>query len=191
MPSITPTPSDIARGSHPDEPLYEVVDGRRVELPPMGAYPTEIASILMRTIGSFASRRELGKVVVEMLFLIDPPTELQRRPDVAFISSARWPRRRPAPQSAAWDVVPDLAIEVVSPSDRAEELLAKTLEFFQAGVRAVWIVYPVQRIVHVYESFTSIRVLTRSDELLGGEILPGFVLHLDQLFQDEPEAAAE
>src|SRR5262245_49483383 len=101
-----------------DEPLYEVVDGRRVELPPMGVYPTRIASILDHHLGPFATSHGLGIVVVEMLFLIDRATGLQRRPDVSFVSTASWPLRRPMPKDAAWDVVPDLGIEVVSPTDR-------------------------------------------------------------------------
>jgi Uma2 family endonuclease len=172
------------------ESLYEVVNGRRVEPPPMGAYPTEIASILGQHLGLFAKTNGLGKVVVEMLFLIDPESDTERRPDVAFVSSARWPRRRRAPDDAAWDVIPDLAVEVVSRSDRAEDSLDKIREYFEAGVRVVWAIYPKLRVVHVFASFTAIRVLTRADELEGGELLPGFRLPLATLFEDEAEETA-
>jgi Uma2 family endonuclease len=185
MATIVKTDSEPAT-PHGDEPLYEVVNGQRVELPPMGAFPTEILSILDQHLGPFATQHELGKVVVEMLFLIDPKTGLQRRPDVAFISAARWPVRRPAPQSAAWDVVPDLAVEVVSPSDRAQELLDKIHESFQAGVQVVWVVYPTRRIIHIYESLTKLSVVTHPGTLDGGALLPGFQLPLARLFEDEP-----
>jgi Uma2 family endonuclease len=168
-----------------DEPLYEVVNGERVEMPPMGAFPGEIASILSQILGPYATQHGLGKVVAEVLFLIDAKTGQQRRPDVAFISKARWPVRRKAPQSAAWDVVPDLAIEVVSPSDRAQDQMDKIHEFFQAGVQRVWVVYPVHWLVHIYESLNQIRVLTLSDVLDGGPLLPGFQLPLATLFEDE------
>jgi Uma2 family endonuclease len=135
--------------------------------------------------GPFASQHGLGKVVVEVLFLFDPQTGLQRRPDLAFISKARWPIRRPAPKSAAWDVLPDLAVEVVSPSDRAQEQMDKIHEFFQAGVQTVWVVYPCHRLVHIYESLSRIRVVTHADTLDGGALLPGFQLPLAKLFEDE------
>ena len=88
----------------------------------------------------------------------------------------------------AWDVVPDLAIEVVSPTDFAEDLLTKLDEYFRAGVSLVWVVYPSLRLIHVYESMTRIRVATATDELDGGAVLPGFRVAVAALF---PEAATD
>jgi Uma2 family endonuclease len=106
-----------------------------------------------------------------------------RRPDLAFVSSDRWPADRPkSSRDNAWDVVPDLAVEVISPYDRANEQLKKVLEYFEAGVRLVWVVFPEWRVIHVYESPTQIRVLTEADTLDGGPVLPGFQLPLDRLF---------
>jgi Uma2 family endonuclease len=168
------------------EILYEVVNGRRVEPPPMGILSTRLASRLGRRLGTFADDNGLGDVEVEMLFILDEAEDLQRRPDVAFVSYERWPRSRPvSDDEAAWNVVPDLAVEVVSPTDRDEAGLAKVREYFQAGVRLVWKVYPRERVVHVYETFTTIRVLTRADELDGGEVVPGFRLPLTMLFEEE------
>jgi Uma2 family endonuclease len=90
----------------------------------------------------------------------------------------------------AWDVVPELAIEVMSPYDLAEESLQKTREYFQAGVRLVWVVYPEQRLVYVYDSPTQIRVLTTDDTLDGGTVLPEFQLRLDRFF-DPIEPASD
>jgi Uma2 family endonuclease len=170
-----------------EEPLYEVVRGRRVELPPMEAYPTHIASNLGQFLGSFVRSQRLGRVEVEMLFLIDAAEDHQRRPDVAFISYERWARNRPVPDDAAWEVVPDLAIEVVSPTDRAEDALEKVRDYFRAGVRAVWMIYPKLRVIHLFDAFTAIRVLTHADELDGGAVIPGFRLPLATLFEDEAE----
>ncbi len=65
----------------------------------------------------------------------------------------------------------------------------KVQEYFQAGVRLVWVVYPTQALVHVYESFTGpIRVLTRQDDLDGGAVLPGFRLPLKEIFVEETAA---
>src|SRR4051812_4518343 len=96
--------------------LYEVVNGRRVELPPMGAFETDVAFALGFFLGLFCRTHRLRKVEVEMMFRLDATTDLQRRPDVSFVSYERWPRGRPVPRAPSWDVVPDLAVEVVSPT---------------------------------------------------------------------------
>ena len=84
----------------------------------------------------------------------------------------------------AWDVVPDLVVEVVSPTDKADDLLEKVEEYFLAGVVQVWVVYPRRRVVHVFESFTQIKVTAEGQELDGGTILPGFRVPLATLFED-------
>jgi Uma2 family endonuclease len=167
------------------ESLYEVVDGKRVEVPPMGARETHLGSSLFVLLGSFVKARRLGRAECEMLFLLDAETDLQRRPDVAFVSYERWPRERPVPTTAAWQVIPNLAVEVVSPTNTAPEVLRKVREYFRAGVQRVWVVYPDEEQVYVYSSPTSIRVLERSGELDGEEVLAGFHLPLSELFEEE------
>ena len=173
-----------------EEPLYETVRGQRVELPPMGARPTHVASLLSRYLGPYCWAQQLGVVEVEMLFQLDNVERNQRRPDLAFISFDRWPRDRQVPDDPAWSVVPDLAVEVVSPTDRDEDGLDKVREYFEAGVRQVWKVYPRLRVIHVYETYTTIRVVAGLDALEGGAIVPGFRLPLSELFEDDrqPEA---
>src|SRR5262245_34565523 len=70
----------------PDEPLYEVVNGQRVELPPMSFYAVLIASRLQELLGPFVRTHGLGRVVTEALFILDAANNLRRRPDVAFLS---------------------------------------------------------------------------------------------------------
>ena len=129
----------------PDDGLYELVDGKLVEKQ-VGAQQVEIANILGEWIGSFARPRRLGRALVEMVFRIDPAKNLQRRPDAAFVSDARWPFRKRVPDVPVWDMVPDLAIEVISPNNSADEVEDKKLEYFRAGVGQVWVVYPRQRL---------------------------------------------
>jgi Uma2 family endonuclease len=170
----------------PDDVLYEVVDGKVVEKI-VGAQQVEIAFILARELDWFAKPNRLGRALTELIFRIDPAADLQRRPDAAFISDARWPFRRRVPDVAVWDMVPDLAIEVVSPSNTAYEVLRKIHEYFAAGVRLVWVVYPELREVYIYSSPSAIHVVSRDGELTGGDLLPGFRLPLAALFEDEPE----
>jgi Uma2 family endonuclease len=178
--------------SEPDQlqidALYEVIGGEVVEKSQMGSYPVEVASTLLENLGPFVRRSGLGRAFNEMLFQIDRTTQF--RPDVAFVSHEKWPIGRRSPRRQPWEIVPDVAIEVISETDRAQDVLSKTGRYFQAGVRAVWLIYPDLEVVHVYESFTRIRVLTRDDILDSSEIIPGFQLPLGSLFEGE-EAEAE
>jgi Uma2 family endonuclease len=162
---------------------YEIVRGIVVEKPAMGVYETHIASELFGWLRSSAEVRGLGRLESEMLFCLDAAADLQRRPDVAFVSYQRWPRDRAVPRTTAWDVVPDLAIEIISPSNLASAVLAKVAEYFQHGVRSVWVVYPIEEQVYVYDSVTSVRILTRADRLTVPSILPQFELPLEILFE--------
>jgi Uma2 family endonuclease len=168
---------------------YEVVHGIVVEKPPMGVYETHIASDLFGWLRQSAEVRGLGRLESEMLFCLDAAADLKRRPDLAFVSYQRWPRDRAVPRTAAWDVVPDLAIEVISPTNLASALLAKVAEYFQHGVRSVWVVYPIEEKVYVYDSDTRVQILTRADRLNVPSILPQFELPLESLFETESPAA--
>jgi Uma2 family endonuclease len=168
-----------------DDELFEIIDGRRIEMPPMSAYASKIATRVVVKMAAFVDERSLGEVVCELLFRLplDEDLKRNRRPDVAFVSYDRWPSDRPQPvRDNAWDVVPDLAVEVTSPNDLANAQQQKISEYFRAGVRLVWAFFPERRIVHVYEALDKIRVITESGILDGGSVLPGFELPLDRLF---------
>ncbi len=167
--------------------LYEVVGPRIEERPPMGVFEAVLAKSLLIALDAFASETGLGTAQIEVLFLLDRERNLRRRPDVAFLSRERWPIERPAPRAEAWDVVPDLAVEVISPTERAVRVVAKVRDYFRAGVRLVWVLYPVEGLAYVFDSAASARILTRDDALDGGDVLPGFALGLAGLF-GEPEA---
>jgi Uma2 family endonuclease len=107
-----------------DEPLYEIVNGQRVDLPPMSAYATWLASRLRGRLWPYAEDKGLGTFVTEMLFVLDAEHNLRRRPGVAFVSTARWPLDRALPETGDWDVVPDLAVEVISSNDVFKDVLA-------------------------------------------------------------------
>ncbi len=164
---------------------FEVVNGKVVEKPAMGVYETHIASALMCLLGHFIRSNRLGNLESEMLFLLDAANDLKRRPDLAFVSHERWARNRPVPRTAAWEVIPELAIEIISPTNLACEVLVRVDDYFRSGVRSVWVVYPGEELelVYIYESPTSVRILTRSDRLELPGILPGFQLPLDSLFE--------
>jgi Uma2 family endonuclease len=170
-----------------DEGLYEFVDGRWIEKPPMSTLANVVASRLNTSLAIHVEQQSPcpGQVVFETLFRmpVKKDASRNRRPDLAFVSAERWPIDRPIPlRKDAWDVVPDLAVEIVSPTDIAEDLLGKVKEYFQAGVRLVWVVYPIGRCIQIYEAWNRIRVVTEADHLDGREVLPAFSRPLDRLF---------
>jgi len=166
-------------------PLFEVIDGQRVDLPPMSAYARQIANRLVKRIVLFTAPRDLGEGLTEALFELPAPVNRNRRPDGAFLSYQRWAKDRKCPYDEdAWPVVPELAIEVVSPWDLAVDLHQKIAEYFQAGVQLVWVVYPKAETVVVFESPDTSRELKRTEILDGGTVLPEFQLPLKDLFLD-------
>ena len=174
----------------PDEDiLYEVVNGQIVEKT-MGSFEADIATLLSGLLLVFVRTHRLGRVMTENLFQLDPASTQRRRPDVAFIAHERWPWNRRAPEGVAWRIVPDLMIEIVSPSNTANEVNEKVQEYFQAGVRQVWVIYPKGRALYLYDGPKSVRILGPGDVLEGNPLLPGFRLAVSDLFDDEAEDGA-
>jgi Uma2 family endonuclease len=175
MATVNPTAVD-------EEPLYEVVNGERVEVPPMGAWAGSVASVLLHFLNAWAIPHRHGVATTEVLFRFRPNAP-QRRPDLSFVSFDRWPYSSlPTEDPPAFDVVPNLAVEVVSPTNTAAEVEGKVEEYLQAGVELVWVVFPVPQRIHVYDSPTQARILRANDELDGGQVLPGFRLKIADLF---------
>jgi Uma2 family endonuclease len=174
-----PPPPD---GTPESEFLFEIVNGERVEIPHMGIFAGMLASILSQELGVFARQHRLGLVGVEVLFRFRPDRP-SRRPDLAFVSYDRITTPAiPPSDPAEWEVVPNLTVEVISPSNTAEDVMVKLQDYFDAGVQVVWVIYPRQRWVFVYESMTQVRQLRETDELDGGKVLPGFSLKIADLF---------
>lgn len=160
---------------------FEVVRGVRVEKQPVGLVENLIASTLLGHFGPFCRANNLGWAVNETMFALTVSGN-DRKPDVAFVSHARWAADRPIPRVNAWPVAPDLAVEVVSPTDKAFDVLDKLREYFVAGVRQVWHVYSNVEQVFVFDSPTSVRILTGGDELAGDPVVPGFRLPVADVF---------
>ncbi len=173
-----------------DDVLYEIVNGQYLELPPMSTFAVRIATLLGKALEVFAQAHQLGRVVIEALFALDASGKLKRRPDVAFVSYQRWAKGRPLPHTDPWPVVPDLAVEVVSPNDQAEDLRIKVKEYFQAGVQQVWVIYPKLALVDVYQSVGAMCSRGRGEELEGEPVLPELRLPVASLFEDDPALAA-
>jgi len=161
--------------------LYELYDGVLVEKV-MGFYESYLATRLAMFLNEFVENHGLGIVAGESGMLKLFPGEV-RIPDVCFVSWDEFPGwkipREPVPALA-----PTLAIEVISRGHTPKEMERKLGEYFSAGSRLVWYVYPKSRTVHVFTSPTARTELGESQTLDGGDVLPGFELPLSRLFED-------
>jgi Uma2 family endonuclease len=164
--------------------FFEVIGARIVEKPPMGVLESTLASLLLELMGPFARTLNLGQVFSEVLFDLRPAVDRSRRPDLAFVSAKKWPINRRGPEAESWSIIPNLAIEVISPSNPAAGVLEKVREYLQAGVQLVWVIYPSAREIHVFDERTPSVVgrLQMTDVLRGEPVLPGFELALTTLF---------
>jgi Uma2 family endonuclease len=187
---LTPMPK-LVHEELGTEDHYEIIDGVKVELPPMSVDSQALASRLVRYLSNHGVAKDVGEAYAEMLFKLPLAKDRNRKPDVAFVPYSRWAKNLPFPTTNAWPVLPDLCVEVVSPNDLADEVETKIGEYFEAGVRLVWVVYPRQEQFYVYDSPSQVRRLTRTDTLDGGTVLPDFRLPLADLFLQSPPAAPQ
>ena len=86
------------------------------------------------------------------------------------------------PDEAAWNVIPNLAVEVISPNDLFYEVMTKLGEYFQASVEQAWVVVPSERAVYVFSSLTKVVGFGETETLDCGSILPGFHLSVADIF---------
>jgi Uma2 family endonuclease len=164
-----------------DDSLYEIVYGQRVEKQ-MSFLASWTTSRLQNRLGPFAEQTRIGTVVSETLMILNRQDDLQRRPDLAFVSARKWPLDRPIPWKGEWEIVPELAVEVVSPNDAMEEVMAKVREYFKFGVQLVWVVLPQARQVLTFPASGKGQIHEMGDFLEAPDLLPGFRLPLAELF---------
>lgn len=159
----------------------ELVDGTLVEKA-MGVRESLLAFFLGELLGPVVRRQNLG-ILTGPDGTYEVLLGLVRLPDVAFVSWGRLPGRR-IPDEPVPNVVPDLAVEVLSRRNTPAEMARKRDEYFRAGVRLVWEIDPRARTVRVYTAADRFHDLTAADALDGGAVLPGFTLPLAQLFAE-------
>ena len=159
----------------------ELIRGEIVTMPAAFTDHGETASRLNIIIGHFVLTHNLGKTfAAETGFLIARNPDTVRAPDFAFIQASRVTFNASAP---SWgQVMPDLVAEVVSSSDRANEIDQKVHMWLDAGVRFVWVLYPQTRTILAHTPDAPIRILKDGDMLDGGEVLPGFAVGVETVF---------
>lgn len=159
---------------------YEFIDGKLEKKEMPTAKHSGIATRFVIKLGIYLEKNNIGRVYADnTLFKIGAN---RRIPDAAFVSSDKIPTT--GEPFDIWDFAPDIAIEVISPSERHNKVERKIADYFKAGVREVWKIVPESKTLTIYFSPTEIRVLTENDELTCEEILPKFRLKLSDIFID-------
>ena len=156
---------------------YEYVKGELVPMPPTSMEHGEISSNVILHLSLHVFEHQLGR-----LYTAGTTFHLGDRvvkPDVAFVLTERLPenRRKGSP------IPPDLAIEVVSPTDKHYDVTKKALAYLRSGTRLVWVIEPVAKTVMVYRSETDFTVLNYEDTLTGEDVVEGFACPVAQLFE--------
>ena len=177
--SLMPLETDMTLEDFLESDLegYEYVKGVLIPMPPTSGEHGDISSNVNWYLDSHVRENQLGRV-----YTSDTGFRIGERvlmPDIAFVSSARLPDDR----RKAFSIPPDLAIEIVSPTDIHYNVIEKAFAYLDAGTRLVWIIEPVGKTVTVYRSQTDIKTLTIDDTLSGEDIVEGFSCQVAELFE--------
>ena len=160
----------------------ELVKGELYEMPPAGGRHGNAAMNIGALLNMYVRQQRLGLVfAAETGFTLARNPDTVLAPDASFVSYNRLPEED-VPINFP-ELAPDLAVEVKSPSDSNREVREKTEQWLAAGTSAVWVVDPGDRTVTVHEPGQAPQVLTESESLTGGAVVPGFQVSVRELFQ--------
>lgn len=159
----------------------ELVEGELREMTPAGFQHGRIAGNIAGELRNHVRAHLLGVIATaEAAYRLAVDPDTVRSPDVSFVRRERI--EEVGDPTGFWPGAPDLAVEVISPSERYSDVTAKIEEYLAAGTAMVVVVDPPQRLVTVYRSRTDVAVLTEDDVLHGGDVVPGWTLPVREIF---------
>jgi len=169
----------IAAEALPRKRLCELVDGVLIEKV-MSTKESRLAVKVAHLLENFVEEKDLGAIFgADGILRVMPG--IVRMPDVCFISWDHIPGGV-IPDDPIADLVPDLAIEVMSPSNTKGEMDRKLRDYFISGVQLVWLIYPKKQTAEVYTAPDAFTKTAKNGTLDGGAVLPGFHLSLRDVF---------
>ena len=173
------TADELAR--LPDDGLqYELVRGKLISMPPSKTRAAVLAMELAFRLMTFVKQHRLGVVGgADWGFLLATNPDTVRAPDCAFVRAERIPAG--GIPDGYFPGAPDLAVEVISPSQSVRDAQDKAQEYLEAGARLVWLLHPRRRVTWVYAPGRTPVQLGADGVLDGGDVLPGFTLPLNEV----------
>ena len=160
-----------------DLPGYEYAKGELIPMSPATKRHGKISVNIIRYLDRYVYENGLGELyTAETIFQVG---DRMMKPDVAFVSTDRLD----VDEDKTFPIPPDLAIEVVSPTDVHYRIVRKALDYLEAGTRLVWVLDPIAKAVTVYRSESDIEILTCEATLTGEDVVPGFTCPVEQLFE--------
>jgi Uma2 family endonuclease len=163
----------------PLDGLWELVDGEMIEVSPNAGRSGWIGGRFVTHLTEHVRPDRLGWVFpADTGFVLFDDRATVRSPDAAFVRLDRLPEL----PDAFVPVAPDLAVEVLSPSDRMADAMSKVAMYLQAGVCLVWLVDPDARTITVFRPDAAMNMLSAGDTLDGGDVLPGFAVPVVDFF---------
>jgi len=161
---------------------YELIEGILVERDPMGAHASYVAGRIIHLLNTLVDQTGCGWVLdSETTYRCFGDPDTLRRADVSFVRLGRLPGER-IPEGYV-SIPPDLAVEVISPTNLAYEVQEKIRLYADAGVRLIWVVYPNTQQVQVYDLTGSIEELGGDEMISGGDAVPGFSARVSDFFK--------
>lgn len=170
-----------------DEP-FEFIDGEKIPMSPSVYGSNYIANLIRDALNEVVKPNQLGDVYLELTIVFTENTRWVRKsliPDIAFVAADKLAAFR-AQHPDTWKelplmVIPDLVVEVISPTDRYTKVRNKVTRYLDEGVPLIWVLDYLEEVVEVYTSQGRYE-LRKSDTLTAGDIIPGFELKLETLF---------
>ena len=160
-----------------DVPGYEYAKGELIPMSPATRRHGKTSISIIRHLDRYVYENGLGELyTAETIFQVG---DRMMKPDVAFVSTDRLD----VDEDKTFPIPPDLAIEVISPTDVHYRIIRKVFDYLDAGTRLVWVLDPVAKTVTVYRSESDIEILTHEATLTGEDVVPGFACPVGQLFE--------
>jgi Uma2 family endonuclease len=168
-----------------DERRQELEAGRLVSEPLPSLLHDQVRKRLERSLDAAVTRNRLGTVFGEAGFILARNPDTVRGPDLSFVTRERLVG---VDYARFFEGAPDLAIEVLSPSNRPYQVRAKVADYLAAGCRLVWVVDPARESVTTYRTVLDPRVLGADDVLECEDIIPGLTIRVKSIFGSDPSA---
>jgi Uma2 family endonuclease len=187
MATLTTAPLTLEEFAQlPDDGVrHEISEGELITMPPPKSLHSLVVSKVFSAIQSLA-KSGFGEALAEAGYVLSHDPLTVRQPDVSVLSTERIQNTAP---DDYFEGAPELAVEVVSPSDSAEDLEVKVEQYLQSGAKQVWILYPKTKRLHLFRPGNQLRVLDETQTLDAAELFPGFSVKVADLFSENQAKA--